>query len=239
MPILFKIIVGDKKATHTKEKVPKNLRACHNKAKEMKKARSHHLPNPIVLGASLLWKYKAFLEKVKVAVKEKAEEYKHLQDGMNGYKLLLGIQAWAPDNFLLTHTPCTVTHMPTNPCPLETTHVSGMGRTPLDSREETTTNTPVIIHGGGGHAWHHAYGKILQPDSCGGIKESDGMKRLLLSVTSILDGHHKKDKVYLDLQKKISVIYEIESRALACGDIKWVKLLKKRHEVLEEKLLEE
>jgi phosphoribosyl-dephospho-CoA transferase len=73
----------------------------------------------------------------------------------------------------------------------------------------------------------------------GGIKETDAMTRSLLSVTSILDGHHKKNKIESNLQKQISVIYDMESRARVCGDIERAKLLKKRPETIEEMLLKE
>jgi hypothetical protein len=92
---------------------------------ELKQAGSCHLPLSITLGAMLLWKYKVFLEKLKVASKKKAHEDKCLQEAMNGYEAAVGMQATrAPDNIQLNCTTCTVTPTP---------------------RVGTTADTPAVI----------------------------------------------------------------------------------------------
>jgi hypothetical protein len=74
-----------------------------------------------------------------------------------------------------------------------------------------------------------------QLSSC--VKETDAIMKLLHALMSILDGHHKQGKTGLDLQKKISFIYDMESRAHACGDIERAKLLKTNKKRLKKSFL--
>jgi hypothetical protein len=97
----------------------------------------------------------------------------------------------------------------------------------VSAREGMTADTRAVLRDNEGMVWGTMpMATFLIQIPCG-IKETDTMMRSLLSVTSILDGHHKKNKVSSNLQNKISVIYEMESRTRACGDIEWAKLLMK------------
>jgi hypothetical protein len=54
---------------------------------------------------------------------------------------------------------------------------------------------------------------FFQDQLVGHVKDMDAITKPLHALTSILDRNHKQGKTGLDLQKKISVIYDMESRA--------------------------
>jgi hypothetical protein len=239
------ILDGERKASRTKEKVLKILQFCDCKAEELQKAGSRDLPAPIApLGATLLRKYKSFLEKGKAAAKKKATKDKRLQDAMNGYEVVLGMQVRAPNNCALTRTP--------QPCPLCTVTPPNIGGTsvapppvapPLQEREATTATTPVVFRDACGAILGTTPLATFCNQMPGGVKETDAMTRSLLCVTSALEGHNKKYKASSDgetnVDRKISKIFKMETMARASGNFEIVQLLKKKQEALEETVLEE
>jgi hypothetical protein len=64
------------------------------------------------------------------------------------------------------------------------------------------------------------------------------MTRSLDKVASMIDGFNKINKADSDSSKKIALLFNMESKAQLCGNFERVKLLKKRQDALEEKLLE-